>query len=329
MPFDFELTFTGLCVLTLKGDREKPDEVDVLLVRTTEPQEHTGHSGRTGTGGNGHGNGNGQGPGNGHDAGHRHLPRLTYRAKDLTARSTTSRAHRLVPGIDGLQLGQRDLEDKGMIEVKALDRPSGMSTAWGPSIIPEILKAPRTPTEEVWLNWVPSFHIVAPAAPKPKGDLPFLNLEKTQVTAWAKLTQGNVEAAEVARGRINGDYLIWDFTPQVGGEVDRKTSQALAGRIVLRMENLEKPVQIRLPGDDGLVELDDLRPISDRQEQYLVSASITNLPDLEIPPSERLEHFAQYFSLFDDFPPSGIRIPEASDRLDTTSSTFCPPGGHT
>jgi len=328
MPFDFELAFTGLCVFTLKGEKEQPAEVDVLLVKTTEPEGHTGHSGHTGRGGNVPGNGNGSGAGNGHEAGHRHLPRLTYQAKDLTARSTTSRVHTLVPGINGLQMGQRDLENKGKIEVQALDGPAGITAAWGPPEIPEIVKAPTTPAEEVWLNWVPSLHTVAPDVPAPDGPVPFLNLQQAQVTAWVRLTQGRVEAAEVARG-INGQYLIWDFTSQVGGAVNRNTSQALAGRIVLRLENLEKPVQIRLQGDDGLAELADLRPLADRQERYVVRASITNLPDMEVPPSQRLVHFAQYYDLVANFPSSGIRIPETSDRLDTTSSTFCPPGGHT
>lgn len=319
MAFDFELSVSGLCLLTFKGDKRKPAEVNVLLVKTAPPEGRGDPSG-----GNGHHHDNGNG--NGHADGHRHFPLLTYSAGDLTARS--SQNHKLVPASNGQLSGQRDLEGKGGIELAALGVNPGIDAVWHPDAI--FPNAPGSRAEERYLNWIPALRRVDPDVPAPLAEVPFAGLLKPQVTAWIKITQGRLEAREVARG-TSGQYLIWNFGTE-SGEFDSSVSQALAGKIILRIENLERPVQIRGLDEPGsFVELAAPPNQPDWTGHPLVQASITNLPDQEVFPSpKRLVHFAQYFDLVPGgLSPAVIRLPESASSLDTTVGTFCPPGSHT
>jgi hypothetical protein len=315
MAFDFELSISGLCLLTFKGDKRKPDEVDVLLVKTLAP-DMPGMRG---------GNGKGHDHGNGHDDGHRHFPRLTYFASDLTDRSSKDQI--LVPAANGQQFGQRDLEGKDGLELEALGVKPGIEAVWHPD--PDHHNAPTQESEERYLDWIPTLRNVDPAVPAPAGELPFLGLLKAEVTAWLKVTQGRLEASQVARG-ISGQYLLWNFKT-TAGQFDPKKSQALAGRVVLRLGNLDQPVQIRGLGGDGKpVEFAPV-PSPGRTGRPLVQVSITNLPDKEVFPSPtRLVHFGQFFGLVKNPPADDkIHLPETASQLDTTVGSFCPPGSHT
>jgi len=336
MPFDFELSISGLCLLTFKGDKRKPDEVGILLVKTSG-EDMPGMDGMPGMHsmpgmreGNGSSGGNGHDDGDGHDDshedGHRHFPRLTYFASDLTDRS--SKDHILVPAANGQQFGQRDLEGKGGLELVALEVAPGIEAVWHPD--PNPSNAPTQVSEERYLNWIPALRNVDPAVPAPDGDPPFAGLVGAEVTAYLKITQGRLEASQVARG-ISGQVLLWDFKTEAG-QFDHNKAQALAGRVVLRLENLVKPVQLRgLDGNGRFVEFAAVTPSPNRTGRPLVQVSITNLPDKEVFPSPtRLTHFGKFFALVKGFQVGNqTHLPEAANQLDTTVGSFCPPGSHT
>lgn len=342
MPFDFELSFTGLCAFTFKPDKRTPREINALLVRTLPKGNGNGNGDSTqpaSQGTHGHSAGhhshvhatdkqahphpaNGNGDQNGHQ--HPHLPLLTYWVRDLTPRS--DRKHQIIPGPDGQPIGQRGLDDKRLEIVPSGDFKGGLQATWRP---PDPFdqprhRIPRSPSEEAWLDWILSLsmmdHTVRPEVSR------FAGLQEEEATTFVKMTAGTLEASHVVRG-LNGMYTIWDLREGGTRDFDPSQSQALAGMIVLRLQGLEAPVQIK--GFGGLVEFAPPGPLQDRRERVVIHASITNLPNQELPMAEmdRPMHLGQYLQLA-RFRNGALRLPEASDLLDTPSSGLCPPITH-
>ena len=300
MPFDFELSFKGLCFFTFKGDnRRSPSEVNVLLIKG-KPQNGQGHDQHAGT----------------------HVPLLTYRLKDLTPLSSRE-GQKILPGPDGEGIGQRTLNGGGIREIEIVppNGTHGLNATWRPGDTPP-MRRPRTEADEAWLNWIPNLHAVAPGFPEPDENARFSGLNREAIAARIRITAGTLEAAEVARG-LNGKYVVWDFRQAGTQAFNPLQSQALADRIVLRFTNLAGPVRI-LGLDD---EVAFAPPGLDREGWARVQASITNMPDQEDHPSQRLTHFGNYYGLIprvSDNPPPQF-LPQPAGLLDTTS-TLCPPG---
>jgi hypothetical protein len=336
--FDFELLFTGLCVFTFQGDAKQPQAARVLLLGSGPSGNGHGHSAdgggdagggrprngaRHAHGGGEHASGNGSAGGNGQGGQLvEHTPMLTYAAADLTVRSDKA-GQRAFVGPDGGLVAWRDLA--GRMEVELVP-PGGfagpLTTVWRPAGVGR--QVPRGPEEEVWLDWALRTRRLLPDLPPGNGE-PLEALVPGAVTARVELRHGTLCAGHVARG-LNGAYLLWNFEDEAARTFDRRESQALAGALVLRLQGLRGPVQLR--GLGGLVEL--APPVGSARR--LVQASITNFP--AVPPAkerERLVHVTHsYAALLPPGPARPIRrrIVTGSDHLDTPGNPLCPSALH-
>jgi hypothetical protein len=343
MPFDFELLFTGLCLFTFQGDPKQPEAVDVLLAKTGNghgPGTGNGHTARTGNGGGAgphagaeespHRHG-ADGEGNPPQAGHRHggvahVPVLTYTFSDLTVRSQKPCDMLLDP--DGELIARRRLEsEEGMLELEVVP-PGGfagaLTTVWRPASEPR-RQVPRTEEDEAWLDWALRLNRILPDLPAGNGNGNSLAaFDQRAVSARIRLTRGSLRSLRVARG-LNRDYLLWHFADEKG-VFDRRESQAIAEAIVLRLEGLTAPVQIR-----GLGELLELAPPVG-SKRTLVKASITNFPSTPVNEGDRLEHLTKgYLDLVAAQmaqPNTHLRFVTNADHLDTQGNPLCPPGTH-
>jgi hypothetical protein len=338
--FDFELLFTGLCVFTFQGDAKQPQAARVLLLssgpsghgRTAaagdasggRPRNGAGHAHGSGEHASGRGNagGNGQG-GQGGQSGQvvEHAPTLTYAAADLTVRSDKT-GQRAFVGPDGALVAWRDLKDMMNME---LVPPGGfvgpLTTTWRPDGVRR--QVPRGPEEEVWLDWTLRTQRLLPDLPPGNGQ-PLEALVPKAVTARVELRHGTLRASHVARG-LNGGYLLWNFEDEASRTFDRRESQAIAGAIVLRLEGLQAPVQIR--GLGGFLEL--APPVGSTRR--LVQASITNFP--AVPPEKEGDRLVHLTHSYAALLPSGARpirkrFVTGFDHLDTPGNPLCPSAMH-
>ena len=320
MPFDFELSFTGLCAVSVDHP-ETPEEVDVFLVKTESD--------------NGNGKLNANDPleagGAKHKHGaprlqqehadHQHFPLLTYYTKDLTSRSDRQRAD-VIAGPDGQLIAKRSLTGRRIEIVPPAGYQPGVKLTRRPVDINGFAphQVPQSPAEERWLNWTLSFRHIDRTILPPR----FLlgNLSEDAATTIVKIHHGTLEARNVVRD-FNGEYTIWDFRDVKTGKFDRQESQALATTIVLRLSGLEAPV--RLQGTKGFVELAPPR-IIDSVVPQVVRATISNMPSRELKVL-RPQHLEQVFKLLPVGSPDLIprRFPHAGDLIDTPGSGLCPP----
>jgi hypothetical protein len=304
MPtYDFELTFTGLCILTLHGpDKRRPDEANVLLVKT-DGGGHPGHPGHL-----------------------QHFPLLSFStARDARPAAGSTASFNLLPTPDGRQLGIAELG--GALDI-AFDGeeenvPGSLTAHWRPAGTPETLAPdPANAAEQAWLNWVPLLKKVNPGLKAPTEEAPFAGLRGDLVSARLKLTRGELKAANLIRQRNgNGQFVIWSFKPP--GDVAPVARQAMAAAVVLRFSGLTQPVWIQ-GGTLGRLGL-----VGQRQDE-LVQVSITNLPKENSGPSDRLDHFARFYDLAEfDVRPRDLALPEAAAIIDTSVGTDCPGALHT
>jgi len=289
--YDFELAFTGLFALTFKGkDREHPDEVEVALIKTSGPQH-------------GHHHGAGGSP--------PHRPLLSYMTETLA--DASAHKDQVFPAPNGHLVAVRDLTRQKIRIVPPTGGPTKLKAIWRPS---SAGTPPQVPdqfdeAEEMYLDWLPSFQKLAPNAPSS------FHLPRKHVAGTVRFSAGKLFAAEVAR-KINGKYVLWDFKQK--GKFDPRASQAIADLIILRMENLKRPVKIEGHSVGDLFLSPSLRP-GRGQQPGLVQASVTNLPTVDSALSDTLHHF----SFLDRILPSPFQVPEARNGLlDCSSSTICP-----
>ena len=322
MPFDFELSFTGLCAVSVDHP-ETPKEVDVFLVKTEsdngngKPSDHDleARTSKPEHGMRHHRQEHGA-------LGHPHFPLLTYYTKDLTARSDRRRGE-VITGPDGQLIGKRSLTGRRIEVIPPAGYQPGVKLIRRPvdanGFAPH--RVPRSPAEERWLNWTLSFRHIDRTI-RPQGFL-LGNLSDDAAACIVKLHHGTLEARNVVRN-FNGEYAIWDFRDTETGEFAREDSQALATTIVLRLSGLEAPV--RLQGTLGFVELAPSR-IADSLETQVVRATISNMPSRELKVL-RPQHLEQIFKLLppeSSVDPARRRFPHAADLTDTPGSGLCPP----
>jgi hypothetical protein len=338
MPFDFELSFTGLCAFTFSPDRLHPNEVNVLLV---EPRNGHGRNGqrRNGHRRNGgahthampevsdampHGDHDHAGCQNGGTDHHpRHFPLLTYRLQDLTSRS--NREHRLFPGPDGQLVAWRRLKGK-KLRLHAPQANGGthpLTAVWRSTepFVQNLPRIPRSAAEEEFLDWGLTLSMLD-CGLVPDTHNRFGGLQDDQAVATITLTAGRLGCAQVVRG-FNGEYTIFDLKESTG-QFDAAMSQAIAETIVLRLEGLEAPVKISgFGGPVDFVEFAPTGPQGPPGQKTSIQASITNLPDREIVMSPK--HVSAYLDLVSRPSTVGLKVPKVSGFLDTPGSALCPP----
>lgn len=303
MPYDFELVFTGLFVLTFRGkDKQHPDEVEVGLVQSA------GHP---------HGHDHGRG-----GALTEHRPLLSYLQETISEAS--EHKDQVLPAPNGRLIAFRELAGERITISPPPEGPSRIVASWRPAAAPGEA-APRVPgdeSEEIYLDWVPTLREVVPDAPAPTNG-PLSGLSATHVTGRIRLLGGDLFAAEVVRD-LDNEYVLWSFEAG-GGPAGGMEPHAIADMIVLRMEGLEGPVDI-LGHSAGRLALRPSRRPGRGDRGDVVRASVTNLPPVDAELSETLDHFESLLDFASAVEPNPtIMIPKAEDGLlDCSSSTICP-----
>jgi len=310
MPYDFELTFTGLVVLTFFGaDKTKPDEVDVLIVKSDAPhadrarhEHHHGHGGPFPA----------------------HFPKLVFTpARDFRPAAESDAHYSLVPTPDGRQLGIADVHGDVALEFDSEETnvPRDLVARWRPADVPERpVPDDGHPEQLEWLDWAPMLRKVNPNIKDASSSAPYAGLKPDLVMGRLRIDRGILKAVNLIR-RPDGRFVIWNFKSEVEGEppVGR---QALASGVALRMSGLTEPITLK-GRPFGVLRLAGVR------DGELVQASISNLPSEETPKSDRLEHFAHFYDLtpFSDIPRFDL-VPEREGIADTSSGSDCPGAIH-
>lgn len=300
MSYTFELTFTGLCIFTFKGDKRSPSEVNVLMVKAFH--HGTPH--------------------------HRHVPFLTYKADNVQRRPNPP--HKLVPLPDGSQIALQEL--KGLLPLELIPPASftqAIKPVWRPSSS-TLGKAP-IPAQEDWLDWVMALQRMNPETPDPSSSDPFAGLKQADITARVLLKHGDLTAKNFRRDGAN-DYVTWDFKEPSGTVV--QTEHAMAGTVLLSLPGIPDGDVVTLKSGSAFEVALQPTQRPDGSFETLCRASITNLPEIETPPMPPpplyLEHFEHFYDpvTFTN-PPSKLRLPHPHSGTITTTNTFCPPTTHT
>lgn len=307
MCYTFEITFTGLCIFTFKGDRKKPEEVNVLLVKTQDHGDHENH----------------QTP---NDI---HLPYLAYSRHDLTSNKVPG-PHTLIPHADGSQTVLHSVMGEA-IEIIPPNRPR-LEPAWMESgTLPQ---RPANSTQARWLDWVPALKKINCPTPAPAPAAPYAGLEPLSVVSRVCIRHGSIYAAgfllELDSTENKYDYAIWDFVFPTGdaSPPPDPSPQALAGSVVVSMVGMPDEQAVQIKSSRLNLYFHPARKLGGGFEDN-AKVSITNLPAQEGPPQDFLLHFAH---LYDPVVwPHGkprLRVPKKRPGV-TSGNSFCPPGIYT
>jgi hypothetical protein len=262
MPFDFELTFAGLCVFTITGDREKPDEINVLLVKA-----------------------------------HHHAPRLVYRPRDGREPFTKQRR-----GTDFLypEVGGRDIAIRGLSEemqtVEELTVKADQAThadlevSWRSAADQIHLDNPPDKKEDEpdWLDWIPSLRETDSRVPEPGRAV----LDPKNIIVQVKLEAGRLSSKRILRR--------WKGEPDAGKPIvwtlDHGKKQGIAELTKLTISGVQRYVDILSNRGVG-----HRVRLGDEEGMGKVFASITNLPPRQLPTSigNSLRHFHHFYDIFD------------------------------
>lgn len=181
MPFEFVLTFTGLCVLIYDQDhKNKPKWAKVLLADA----DHLSPA-------------------------HRHVRLMSFDPNTLASDSKPPKDYRLVPSPDGNDCGLFNVDN----DVKVI-HPSGelLTASWKP------LGAPAPETALDWLAPMYAINQNAPGITPP--DAGKENLGLSGQAATVDLKGGSLEAGDLTKS-ADGTYVPLKFVYQNGtGESD-------------------------------------------------------------------------------------------------------------
>lgn len=206
MPFDFQLTFTGLCALIYEGDKAEPDRAAILL---TKADHHHGQ--------------------------HRHVPLMSYDPRDVTDNSSVRDVHRFVPNPLGDEIALVDL--RKTVQVGDPDQVD-LTASWGKSG-----PTPK-PYEKDSLDWLPPLYGInrnAPGIPTPNPNAQPNHGLMAEV-ARIEIKGGHLKAADLTKGE-DGAYVLWEFVyPDLGGSGD--DTQNLANKLQLEITGLKAPLPV-------------------------------------------------------------------------------------
>jgi hypothetical protein len=292
-PYNFELSFTRLSIFTLRGQKDAPSEVNILLAKV---------------------------PGSGSVL--KHYPRLSCQARDIFT-IPIPKEFVLYPSPSGVELALRNLEGETVtVEPPKKFSPRPLKLHWAPG---RLELKPRIAAEEAYLDWVAPLAKVWPTILPPTGDMPFAGLKDSAVSSVIHMESGDLKAADFPLRKSDGQYVTWKFqeTPDETGAHE----QALAGRMILTFSGLNRKDSVTLKFASGTVV--HLKPRAGSPDK-VVQVSISNLPDHEMSdPQLSLADFGELKELAKVKPEAKPKLPRTKDGIIvTTTNTFCPPGGH-
>jgi hypothetical protein len=299
--YTFELNFTGMVIFTLEGkDKHWPDAVNILLPTIRDDGDHR----------------------------RAHAPLLTCEARDVVSISD-HQLFKLFPSPDGSEVAWLDIST---LHLRVVPPPTywdkHLHLHWYASSCP---REPASEDEEGYLDWVTPLRAVYPDLQPPSGTPPYYNLDDNFVTSTVHFTAGDFRGADFPLDHY-GHHVVWRFknsAPQLSSSQQALAApqeQALAGRLVLTLRGLPRayPVTIHL-GTDAI----QFKPPVGSYED-VVRVGISNFPQQQEDPSGKLMDYAALWSLVGAGSPGDAYLPEAENGpFVTTTSTYCPPGGHT
>jgi hypothetical protein len=313
MPYTFELSFTGLCILAFSGpDRANPTQVNALLVNA----RHLGQ------------------PHNDH------VPYLSFPAGNLVVSPTPPAI--LIPGPDGTQVALEPLSGQEVSLILPASVTPSLTASWRDRTVhPTLPLEPPTRADETWLDWAMALQRVNPETKDPDVSAPPLNGLKSVngatslISGKIQLTRGHLRAEDFPR-RINqttgaAEYVKWEFRvpPPPAGPV--LATHAMAGRVVLSIPGIPETDPVILQSNQMIVAL-HARQLPDLSFESVVRASVTNLPSAEDPsPVPHLRHYAHFYDpvVFSSGPPPPpLRLPRRLGAPITSTTVFCPPSTH-
>ncbi|HKV08186.1 MAG TPA: hypothetical protein VJ725_08620 [Thermoanaerobaculia bacterium] len=297
MPFNVQLSFTGLGVVLLQsGGRRNPHPkaVDFLLLRTPDPGGHGGHGG--------------------HALVEPHLPRLWFELDDL-AEPENLRFNDLRVGINGLPVVELDIKNEDFA-ITVEGENAGFEVQWASD--PKAVEPGRDAPVDA-IDWIPDI-----------GDhfglssiiLPGENNAKDVYTTRVTLPPGKIATQHFLLSR-DGSPAGWVFTDQVSAEA-LTPRRVLAERVIWSRENV---TSLHIDLGDELIFDGALREIRGEKKPVTVSLALTNLPETGLSGRFRdPSHFHHFETIAKGGGPGirGIRRePPVGGGI--TSSGGCPP----
>lgn len=313
MPYTFELSFTGLCILAFSGtDRTRPTEVNALLVNA----RHLGQ------------------PHNDH------IPYLSFPARNLVTPPTPPAT--LIPGPDGTQVALEPLSGQEVSIILPASVNPPLTASWRDRTVhPTLPVDPRASADETCLDWAIALQRVNPETKNPDVNIPPFNGLKpssgstTLISGKVRLTQGHLRAEDFPR-RIDqttgvAEYVKWEFRVPPPPASPVLATHAMAGRVVLSIPGIPETDLVILQSSQMIVAL-HAQQLPDLSFERVVRASVTNLPSADDPsPVPHLRHYAHFYDpvVFSGGPPPPpLRLPRRLGAPITSTTVFCPPAIH-
>jgi hypothetical protein len=290
MPFNFELTISGLCVIVLKADKDRPPTptaVDIVCV-----------------------------------AAYGHRPRLSYPPEFVSAHGEVE--PELCVDSTGQRIAFLDIRDR-ILSLQTPPSAAEFTLEWGDPT----KKTPPYDVDEHWMQWIPSIADLGLTGIRLKEDDAHEHLHhihrrsrhprKVSRNTSQKYSRGVQDEPLLVRGmssRISlppgrlfsrsvlkdedDEYLVWKF-PGYGAQ------RALANEIVYRAEGLE---QLMLSWDDK-----HLQYKRESDLCFCISNDMETVPSFYSDGDTELHHMAFLENLADPLMP--VQIPKVVDTRRT------------
>lgn len=324
MSYTFEMYFTGLCCFHLLPNAQKPEKVRILLVNTQARQ------GRSWTDPPHHGDDHGEGHpynGNGGHTDHQHVPYLSVAVRNLIAiGGPPPSPEMVVPAPDAMDCALFNLTGKE-VTLESGEAPRfSVNMGRGNNLTPSNVEAGR------WFDWITVLKALDSRvsglrpeclkAPLPDGS--------GVIAAAVEIPFGKLGTFELGlRGR---QLFVFEFRPENGAPNPAASTaqgpRCIADRLVLRAEDLEDPVVIRLGNQAFGIGPDSLPATG------TVKASVTNIRT-EYRPARppAVRDFTAYYELVEwtggtNPAPGTLIIPWVTQAVNgghTPSTGSCPP----
>ncbi len=295
--FNFELVFTGMCLLEF--DADPPTKCTVHIPNAARPDVvFSGLSLDIRP--------------------FKHVPRLSFPTKFQVAGGGQFRrpVNHVFPAPDGEEIGVCDLEG----ETLTLQPPDG-----SPSL--SLLTVKTTPNVEPQVEelfrWTSDLQDLITLS-----GCTFQRINTSAVTTQINLAHGQLGTLEC--GRQNGGVVVYDYDQVKASPQARKPGRCLADAVVLRLQGVEKSVALKSAAGDFF--FFPPRPLPARE---VVRVCISNFHETPQDDRNGLFDFLWYYNILDGLAVQGREpnpldlfvpyIPETGRGPVTGSSGHCPP----
>jgi trypsin len=296
--FDFELVFTGMCLLELDGD--PPTRCTVHIPNAAHPDvvfKDVPEARRP----------------------FKHVPLLSFPTKFQVAGGSQAmrQVERVFPAADGEEIGVCDLAG----ETLTLQPPAGSL----PLTLLTVKTDPKEVRAEDLFDWASSLQDLLTLS-----ECTFSGIKASEVVTRVNLAHGQFGTLEC--GRQNGGVVVYEYDP-VRGSVQPRPGRSLADAVVLRLPGLAASVVLSSNSSKGDFFFFPPHPLPARE---VVRLCISNFHDTPQRDRNGLFDFLWYYNILDGLrdahgqppDPLGLFVPYIPRTIYgpiTGSSGHCPP----